>query len=60
MNAGGIFLLGFILLVTVIGLATIQDFVTEEIPSANVEESSTETSKITVNISDGIGSGDNR
>jgi len=59
MNAGKIFLLGFILLVTVIGLATIQDFVTEEIPSDEVEESSTETSKITVNISDGISSGYN-
>jgi len=54
-NTGRIFLLGFIVLVTVIGLATMQNFVTEEIPSAKVKESSTKTSKISVSISDGIG-----
>ncbi len=58
MNTGRIFLLGFVVLVTVIALASIQDFVIEETPSVEIEESSTQAGTISVEISDGVGSDD--
>ena len=59
MNTGRIFLVGFVALVSMIGIAAIQDYSVEEKPVIQIEELPTEVDKITVSISDGVGSGDN-
>lgn len=58
MNSGKIILIIFVALATVMGLATIQDYSPNENESIDFDPSS-QVETVTVEISDGVGSGDN-
>jgi len=48
----------FIVLSSAIGLAAIQDFASDENPSVNIDDYSSQVKKIKIKVSDGVGSDD--
>ena len=59
MNSGKILVIIFVVLLTVIGFATIQDYSSNENESLNADDFSSEVETVKVEISDGVGSVDN-
>ena len=56
MNSGKILLIIFLVISTVIGFATIQDYTSDENESLNVDDFSSQVETVKVKISDGVGS----
>ena len=59
MKSRKIILIAFVIVISVIGLATIQDNIFDGNQSVVVNEFSSEVKTVTVKIVDGVGSGDN-
>ena len=58
MKSRKLFLIAFVAIVSVIGLATLQENIFVENEFIEINDSSSEVKTITVGISDGVGSGD--
>ena len=58
MNLGKISLIIFVVLSTVIGFATIQDYSSDESKSIDVDDFSSQDKTVKIDISDGVGSVD--
>jgi len=59
MNSGKILLIIFVVISTVIGFTTIQDYSSNENESINVDDFSSQVETVKIEISDGVGSVDN-
>ena len=58
MNSGKILLIIFVVISTVIGFTTIQDYSSNENESINVDDFSSQVETVKIEISDGVGSVD--
>ncbi len=58
MNSRKVVLIFFVVLVFAVGFTTLQDFAFDEIESIETNEFSSQLNTITVEIDDGVGSGD--
>ena len=59
MNSGKILLIIFVVISTVIGFTTIQDYSSNENESINIDDFSSQVETVKIEISDGVGSVDN-
>ena len=59
MNSRKVVLIFFVVLAFAVGFTTLQDYAFDEIESIETNEFSSQLNTITVEIDDGVGSGDN-